>query len=337
MSGARRGGAHAGSSTGPETWLTRALGLEVPVVQAPMARVSDAPMAAAVSAAGALGMIALGPTARPEHVLDQARAAAEPGNPFGIGFMAWALERHPEPLDAALETDAALVSISFGPFEEHVRKAKAAGKLVTTQVGNREEARRAQDAGVDFVVARGREGGGHGRDEVSTLPLLQVVLETVDLPVVAAGGVANARGLAAVLAAGAVGAWAGTAFLCCHESSLPAAARRRLIEADDTATVYGRVFDVAQRAAWPREYGGRALRNRFFDLWEGREEALASDPDALGVYAEAQRTGNVDVVAVYAGQGVALLRAETPAAEVVAGFTGSPAPRRRTRAAAAPR
>src|SRR4051794_36718655 len=80
-----------------------------------------------------------------------------------------------------------------------------------------------------------------------------------------AGGVSGARGRTAVLAAGAVGAGAGTAFLCCREGSLPAAARDRLLRADETATAYGRVFDVAQRAGWPREYGGRALRNRFFD------------------------------------------------------------------------
>ena len=191
---------------------------------------------------------------------------------------------------------------------------------MTTQVGNLEEARRAEAAGVDFIVARGREGGGHGRDDLGTLALLQIVLDSVSVPVVAAGGVATAAGLSAVLAAGAVGAWVGTAFLCCRESAFPAASRERLLAADDTATAYGRVFDVAQRAAWPPEYGGRALRNRFFDEWVGREDDLAADPDALDQYAAARRRRDFDVAVIYAGQGAALLRSETTAAEVVAGF-----------------
>ena len=305
------------------SWLRGRLGIDVPVIQAPMARVSDGPMAASVSAAGALGMVAFGPSATAEDVAEQAAVAAAAGRPYGIGLMAWAVERDPAPLEAALETDAALVSVSFGAFEEPVRRVKEAGKLVTTQVGNIDEARRAERAGVDFVVARGREGGGHGRDDLGTLPLLQLVLEAVDIPVVAAGGIATARGVAAVLAAGAVGAWVGTAFLCCRESSFPAASRQRLIAAEDDATAYGRVFDVAMRAAWPAEFGGRALRNRFFDEWEGREEELARDEEALRRYAEAQQRHDFDVAVIYAGQGAALLRAETSAADVVAGLTPS--------------
>jgi nitronate monooxygenase len=305
----------------PDTWLTRRLGIDVPLIQAPMARVSDGPMAAAVSAAGALGMVAFGPSATARDVAGQAGVAAEAGRPYGIGLMAWALERDAAPLDAALETDAALVSVSFGAFEEPVRRVKEAGKVVTTQVGNVDEARRAERAGVDFVVARGREGGGHGRDDLGTLPLLQLVLDAVDVPAVAAGGIATARGVAAVLAAGAVGAWVGTAFLCCRESSFPAASRERLIAAEADATAYGRVFDVAMRAAWPAEFGGRALRNRFFDEWEGREQELARDDEALRRYAEAQQRGDFDVAVIYAGQGAALLRAETSAAEVVASLT----------------
>ena len=303
-----------------DSWLTDTLHIEVPLVQAPMARVSDGPMAAAVSAAGALGMLAFGPSASAADVEEQARVAGVPGKPYGIGLMAWALERDGTALEAALATDAAVVAVSFGAFEVPLRRVHEAGKLVTTQVGTLAEARRAEAAGVDFVVARGREGGGHGRNDVSTLPLLQLVLDAVDVPVLAAGGIATARGLTAVLAAGAAGAWVGTAFLGCRESSFPAAARQRLFAADDTATAYGRVFDVAQRAAWPREYGGRALRNEFFDRWVGREDELAEDQAELDRYAAAQRSGDFDTAVVYAGQGAALLRAETTAAEVVAAF-----------------
>lgn len=307
-----------------DTWLTRTLGIDVPLIQAPMARVSEGPMAAAVSGAGALGMVGVSPTMSPADIAEQARVAGAPGRPYGIGLLAWALEQDPTPVDAVLETDAMLVSVSFGAFEEPIERLKGAGRLVTTQVGNLAEAQRADRAGVDFVVARGREGGGHGRDDIGTLPLLQMVLDTIDVPVVAAGGVASARGLAAVLAAGAVGAWVGTAFLCCRESSFPATSRARLVAADDTATAYGRVFDVAQRAAWPAEYGGRALRNSFFDEWVGREHELKADDGALGRYADAQRQGDFDTAVIYAGQGAALLKSETTAADVVAAFVEGP-------------
>ncbi len=302
-----------------DTWLTRTLGIDVPLVQAPMAGVSGGLLAGAVSAAGGLGMIGVGP-GRPGYVEEQAAVAGASGRPYGVGLLAWAIEQDPAPLEATLASDATLVSVSYGNLEEPLRRLKAAGKVVTTQVGNLDEALRAEALGVDVIVARGREAGGHGRDDVSTLPLLQLVLEHVNVPVLAAGGISNAAGLAAVLAAGAAGAWVGTAFLCCRESAFPAASRARLIAADDTATAYGRVFDVAQRAAWPPEYGGRALRNRFFDTWVGREDELAADPDALDEYADAQRRGDFDVAVVYTGQGAALLRSETAAAEVVAGF-----------------
>jgi nitronate monooxygenase len=307
-----------------QTWLTRTLGLDVPLVQAPMAGVSEGAMAAAVSASGALGMVGVGPRASPAYVAQQARVAGAAGRPYGFGLLAWALEKDPAPLAAVLETDAAVVSVSFGAFEAPLEQLRTAGKLVTTQVCTLEEARRAERAGVDFLVARGREGGGHGRDDVGTLPLLQIVLDAVDVPVVAAGGVATARGMAAVLACGAVGAWVGTAFLCCRESTFPAASRRRLMAAGDDSTAYGRVFDVARRAGWPPEYGGRALRNRFFDEWEGREDELAADSDALERYADAERQGDYDTAVIYAGQGAALLRSETRAADVVAAFAQGP-------------
>lgn len=303
-----------------ETWLTRTLGIDVALIQAPMAGVSEGLLASAVSRAGGLGMIGIGPAQSRAYVEEQAVVAASAGRPYGIGLLAWALEQDPAPLEAALESDAVLVSVSFGNFEEPLQRVMAAGKLATTQVGNLEEARRAEAAGVDCIVARGREGGGHGRDELGTLALLQIVLESVNVPVVAAGGVATAAGLSAVLAAGAVGAWVGTAFLCCQESAHPASARQRLLAADDAATAYGRVFDVAQQAAWPPEYGGRALRNRFFNEWVGREDKLGADSVALNQYAAARRSRDFDVAVIYAGQGVALLQSETTAAEVVAGF-----------------
>lgn len=300
------------------TWLTEQFDLTVPVIGAPMAGPGEGALAAAVSAAGGLGMVGVNASRTPAWVGEQARVAGAGGCRFGIGLMAWALEANPQQLDAAITARPALVSVSFGEFEPHVARLRDAGIAVTSQVGNLDEAQRAERAGVDFLVARGAEGGGHGRNAVGTLPLLQVVLDKVAVPVVAAGGIATARGLAAVLAAGAVGAWVGTAFLGCREAGSSTKARRELFAAREDGTSYGSVFDVAQRLGWPREYGGRALRNRYFDTWAGRLDELARDQAAADQLKAARAEEDYDTAYLYAGQGVGLLEDERSAADVLA-------------------
>lgn len=305
------------------TWLTDRFGLDVPVVGAPMAGPGEGPLAAAVSAAGGLGMVGVGASGTSEWVTAQAGVAAGAGRPYGIGLMAWALETNPAQLDAVLDAGPDLVSVSFGAFEPHLATLKQAGIATTTQAGNLDDALRAEQAGVDLVVVRGGEAGGHGRDEVGTLPLLQAVLGRVGVPVVAAGGIANARGLAAVLAAGAVGAWVGTAFLGCHEAGTSSAARQQLFAATDTATSYGRVFDVAQGLGWPPEYGGRGLRNAYFERWADRLDELAHDREARHELATARSREDYDTAYLYAGQGVGLLERERSVADVLADFAGA--------------
>ncbi|GAA3567314.1 nitronate monooxygenase [Nonomuraea rosea] len=305
------------------TWVTDRFGLELPLVGAPMAGVSDGRLAAAVSAAGGLGMFGVPATAAPSWIAEQAAVAAGGGRPYGIGLMAWALDDDPGQLDAVLDARPSLVSVSYGPFDRYVEPLREAGIVVATQAGTTDEARAAERAGVDVVVARGGEGGGHGRAEVATLPLLQSVLDAVRIPVLAAGGIAGARGLAAVLAAGAEGAWVGTAFLGCAETTLSDTARERVMGASETGTAYGRVFDVAQRLAWPAEFGGRALRNAFFDRWAGREEALAVDEGAPAELAAARRTDDFGTAYIYAGQAVGMVRERRTAADVVAAFAAA--------------
>ncbi len=299
-------------------WLAERWGLRVPVVQAPMAGVSGGALVAAVAGAGGLGLIGVGSVTPAPWVAEQAAVAAGGGRPYGIGLMAWALRGRPDLLDAALAAAPALVSVSYGPYAPVVPVLQAAGIAVATQVGTVDEARAAEQAGVDLVVARGGEGGGHGRGDVATLPLLQEVLEAVRLPVLAAGGIGSARGVAAVLAAGAAGVWAGTAFLACPEARTTTAARERLLAAPGTGTSYGRVFDVGQRLDWPPEYGGRALSNAFSDRWAGREDELAGDDEAAAELQDAVRARDLDVAPVWAGQAVGLLQQPRPAAEVVA-------------------
>src|SRR6266508_3420559 len=181
------------------TPLTSRFDLAVPVVGAPMAGAAGGRLAAAISASGALGMVGAGGAATTAWIAEQGRIAAASGRAWGIGLLAWVLEANPAQVDAVAELALPLVSVSYGPYQRHLAILKQAGSAVATQVG---------------TLA---EGGGHGCNDVATLPLLQAVLDHVSVPVLAAGGIATARGLAAVLAAGAAGAWVGTAFLACPE------------------------------------------------------------------------------------------------------------------------
>ena len=305
------------------TTLTERFSLEAPIIGAPMAGPGGAALASAVSSAGGLGMIGAGSAAEPRWIAEVAADVRNATDRFGIGLMAWNLEHRPDQLDAAIAAGPVLVSVSFGDYRRAVDPLHQAGIAIATQVGDVAGARAALDGGIDVIVARGGEGGGHGDDRVATLPLLQGVLDAVggEAIVLAAGGIATARGLAAVLAAGADGAWIGTAFLTCSEALTPPAARRRLLDATELDTRSTRVFDVAQGIPWPPEYRGRALVNAFADRWHGREDELAGAPDEGARVARAREAGDYDTAFIYAGQGVGSLSQERAADEVVIEMT----------------
>jgi nitronate monooxygenase len=287
------------------TWLTEKFNLSVPVVLAPMAGIAGGRLAAAVSEAGGLGMIGYGGAAS-DQLRDEVGLAAACGRPFGVGLLAWVLPRFEAQLDIALEGGASLISLSYGDYARYVDRIHAAGALAVTQAGTLDDALAAVDAGVDAVVARGGEGGGHGRDLVATLPLLQAVLDAVEVPVLAAGGIATGRGVAAVLAAGAAGAWVGSAFLACDEGAGPEAARDAVVDAALTDTIYTTVLDIGRGIPWPEEFGGRALRNDYATTWHGREQELRENPVQS------------DEPVVWAGQVAGLVRRRGPAAAVMA-------------------
>lgn len=309
------------------TALTNQLGIKVPVICAPMAGVGDADLAVAVSRAGALGMIGISGARSPEWVTEQLAHASAAQVPYGVGLMAWALPDNPEIFDLVIKATPALVSISLGTLEPWIGRARGAGIPVAVQVGSAAEARAAEKAGASLIVARGAEAGGHGRADIATLPLLQHVLDTVSVPVVAAGGITGARGLAAVLAAGAAGAWAGTAFIGCFEATHTPAVRQALATAAATDTIYTRAFDIAQRIPWPPEFGGRGLRNAFTDTWADREEDLTAllagqqpDEGLTASIRQARIDADLEFAPIYCGQGVGQIRVEVSAADVVADF-----------------
>nr|WP_051469002.1 nitronate monooxygenase [Mycolicibacterium tusciae] len=296
------------------------MGLEVPIVNAPMGGAAGGALAAAVSRAGGLGMIGIGSSGSAALLEDELTLVSDGGRPFGIGLVHWRIAMEPELLTTALRANPTLLSVSFGDEWSWVQRAHDAGVSTATQVGDLEAARRAVDAGVDVVIARGAEGGGHGEPTVGTLPLLSAVLDHVAVPVLAAGGISSGRGLAAVLAAGASGAWLGTAFCACTEALTPAVTRRALLAADETSTVTTRVFDIAQGFRWPAHLPERTLRNAFVDRWDGRENELVHDHSAQEQLTAAITARDHSLAPVNAGQGVRALTDEQPAAVVIDRF-----------------
>lgn len=298
------------------TPLSKLLEIEIPLVNAPMTPQAGGELARAVSDAGAFGMLGFDED-EPEDAISKQVELLRGGRSFGIGLAAWVLERRPQLLDVAVACRPKVVSISFGDPEPYVAKLHAAGILVAAQVQSRAWARTALDAGVDLIVAQGTEAGGH-TGSVGTLPLLQLVLEMSDRPVIAAGGIATGRGFAAVLAAGAAGAWIGTPFLLARESRSSARARERIIASDETQTIYTHVYDAVQNKPWPAEFAGRALRNPFVDRWHERENELLQAPEAIDEFVRAKAAGDYSRANVYAGQSVGAANEVRNAAEIVA-------------------
>ncbi|WP_304116971.1 nitronate monooxygenase [Mycolicibacterium bacteremicum] len=251
------------------------MGLRVPIVNAPMGGAAGGRLASAVTAAGGLGMIGMGSAATPEAL--RAELALADGR-VGIGLVHWVMAERPALLDIALAARPALLSVSFGdPGASEatgagsvwawVQQAHDAGVTVTTQVASVEAARRAADAGVDVLVARGAEGGGHGEPLSGTLPLLAGVLDAVDVPVLAAGGISSARGLAAVLAAGASAAWMGTVFAACPQALTADDARAELLAGADTELTSE--HDIAAGYRWPAGIPERVLRSSPVNAGQG--------------------------------------------------------------------
>ena len=299
-----------------KTPLTRWFDLSTPVIGAPMAGVSGGAMARAVSEGGGLGMIGISGAHRSEFVTEQCAIPAEAQVPFGVGLMIWVLEMRPELFEATIAAEPSLVSVSFGDPAPYVQPLHDAGIAVCAQVNTTADAARAIDAGVDVLVAQGTEAGGH-TGQRAMFPLLQEVLTMTERPVVAAGGIATGRAMAAALVAGAAGVWIGTPLLSCTEGLNSPAARERIRSASGDETVHTRAFDVAEGFAWPERWPGRALVNEFSRTWHGREDELRDDAAARQLVIDGRRNGDPAAAPIYAGESVGLVVTERSATDVV--------------------
>lgn len=312
------------------TALTERLGIAHPLLLAPMAGVSGGRLAAAVSRAGGLGIVGGG--YGDADWLDAQMALAGDA-PVGIGFITWALQQQPQLLARALAWRPRAVFLSFGAIDRFAAEVRDGGALLIAQVQTLAQAREAAAQGADLIVAQGSEAGGHGGRR-ATLPLVPAVVDAVaPLPVLAAGGIADGRGLAAALMLGAAGAVCGTAFYVAEESLAHPQAKRAAVAGEGDATWRSTVFDAARDLHWPPDWDLRALRNRFSDRWEAAPEALRADVEARRHYAAAREAGDTDTAAVIVGEAADLVHAVQPAAAIVEAIV-HPAARRIAEASA---
>lgn len=300
------------------TALTRRLGIKYPVLLAPMDVVANARLTAAVSAAGGLGILGGGYGER-DWLVRELESLQRSKARFAVGFITWSLAKQPQLLDLALDARPVAIMLSFGDPRPFADRIKRAGALLICQVQSVALAKDALAAGADILVAQGTEGGGHG----GSRGLVSLVPEIVDTagpgtPVVAAGGIADGRGLAAALMLGASGILMGTRFYATQESPAAPAAKERIRAATGDDTLRSIVFDISRRNVWPAPFTGRCLRNEHLDRWYGREMELLRHQDAEAPrYAAARSEGNFNVAAVIAGESSGLIRDEPPAAEIV--------------------
>jgi nitronate monooxygenase len=318
------------------TRLTEAFGIRHPILCAPMALVTGGRLAAAVSDAGALGIVgggyagALGGEPDLSKELEQVR-----GRKFGVGFITWALARAPHRLDEALDFSPHCVFLSFGdprPFAERIERSAA--RLIC-QVQSLRHVDEALDAGADVIVAQGAEAGGHGARR-STFPLVPEVADHLARRspatlLLAAGGIADGRGLAAALMLGADGVVVGSRFWSSREALTPEAATDRAARATGDNTVRTQAIDLLRGTPWPSEFSFRVVENEFTREWAHRErEAAEAYGSQAARFAEARASGNFDISPIVAGEAIGLFQDRPPAATIIESMVADAEARLRT-------
>ncbi len=302
------------------TRLTEFFGIQHPIVLAPMDPAAGGALAGAVSAAGGLGLLGGG---YGDHEWLQREFPKAGGERVGCGFITWSMARDPSLLDFALSQKPVAMMLSFSDPAPFAPRIVAAGVPLICQVHTIAHARRAIDVGATVLVAQGTDAGGHGLTTRGTMTLVPSVVDLVarerpEVLVLAAGGIADGRGIAAALALGADGALLGTRFWATQEALIHDAAKERVIAATGDETVRTRVYDIVRDRVWPAEYTGRLMRNSFIDTWHGREGELRNlVGEELRAVEEADQSGDYDVSNVTVGESIGLIRDIPPAGQLV--------------------
>lgn len=309
-----------------QTRLTERLGIEHPIVSAPMAFAAGGKLAAAVTAAGGLGLIGGGYG----DATWLNRQFGEAGNAkVGCGFITWSLAKQPELLDLVLDLAPVAIMLSFGAPESFAARIHATGTPLICQVQTMAHARAAVDAGAAIIVAQGAEAGGHGllRATMTLVPevadmLARVAPETL---LCAAGGIADGRGLAASLMLGADGVLIGSRFWATAEALVSPAFQKAAVAAGGDATIRTSVPDKLRKLDWPESFSARVMRNRIISDWHGREAELADEPtvEREGArYFAAMQSGDPDNTGVWVGEAAGMIRDVPRAGDVVQRIVG---------------
>jgi NAD(P)H-dependent flavin oxidoreductase YrpB (nitropropane dioxygenase family) len=295
-----------------QTRVCDLLGIQLPIFQAGMSSYTTPELVAAVSNAGGLGIIG-GLSREPDELREEIRKVRElTSRPFGVNHVVSQLD--PDAIDVTIELRVPVLSLAWGKVGEIVRRAHDAGMKVIHQVNTPEEAGRAASDGADVIVAQGGEGGGHV-GAMSTLALVPQVVDVVNgVPVLAAGGIADGRGLAAVLMLGAQGALIGTRFLATPEARGRGHSKDVILNALGSQTVASKFFDDVLGLRWPGALV-RSIRNPLLDRWAQRQQDWALAADQIRPSLEAALAAGDFVLA---GESAGLIHDIVPAVELVA-------------------
>lgn len=302
------------------TPLTELLGIRHPILLAPMDGAAGGLLAAAVSAAGAHGQIGGGycDTA----MLRDELALAE-GARVGVGFITFALDDRPEALDIALESGSPSIQLSFGDPRPYSELIHSAGALLICGVQTPDEVSLALEAGADVIVAQGRDAGGHGRPDLGTMGLIPSVVDRAgSTPVVAAGGIADGRGLAAALMLGASGVTMGTRFLATSEAISNPVEAAELVVRSSVDTVRTDGYDVVRGPTWPEGHDGRVVRNDFTADWAAEPAHPESQLGRLRERYRDSRDADYSIRPLWAGEGLDLITSIERASVVVDAVVG---------------
>jgi len=300
------------------TKLCSELGIDFPIINAPMTGTATAELASAVTRTGAFGMIGATLDPDPTWLKEQIQAVRDKTElPFGVGFInsASGIEKN---IEAALEAKVAAVGCSFADPTEFIAQAKAAGVKSLAQVQTLADAKKAVAAGADVIVAQGSEAGGHG-SHIGTLSFVRAVVKIAgDIPVVAAGGIADGPGLAAALMLGAEGVWLGTRFVASLEWAGAEWAKGQVVIADADDTINTKVYDLVTDAPFPHSIGDRVIANTFTDTWHGREaEMMERQSELREVIAAAVAAEDATTAPARAGSASGLIRSVEPASYII--------------------
>jgi nitronate monooxygenase len=299
------------------TAFTELMGVQHPIALAPMGGSAGGALAAAVSSGGGLGLLGSGNGDREWLDREVPIVASGTDRPWGVGFLTWAVDVGA--VEHALEYGPRAVMLSFGDPTPLVERIRAAGAVLIIQVTSTDEARQAVNLGADVIVAQGTEAGGHGaRRGRSTLPFVPVVVDlAAPVPVLAAGGIADGRGLAAALALGAAGALIGTRFQATTEALVDPAITKAIVEGRAEDTERSSVLDIVRGSRWPSTYTARTLGHPHLDRWRGRETELAANARATQDYHDDVARGAVPPLPVWAGEVIDLITDVPSAAGLV--------------------